>query len=147
MIIIINFIIALSNFTIAQLLILKGASVNAENNQGKTPLFKGSLSLFYLFSIICWFTNIYFHLSIVLVFFLLGWTVSVVDWERCKCKSCYKRWSNMFIWRQLIKEFYLIYPWNYRTTLSCYKYWKSKNTSWCRRWNKCCRQMGRHSIA
>ena len=44
-----NFILALSNFEIAKLLILKGANVNAEDKKGKTPLFLGSLSSFSLF--------------------------------------------------------------------------------------------------
>ena len=53
-----NFIIALSNFKFAQLLISKGASVNAENNWGQTPLFRGSLSLFLLFEIINYFEQL-----------------------------------------------------------------------------------------
>ena len=44
-----NFIIALSNFEFAQLLISKGASVNAENSNKITPLIKGFLSLLTLF--------------------------------------------------------------------------------------------------
>ena len=54
-----NFIKALSNFEFAQLLISKGAiSVNAENKEKKTPLFKGSLSLFLLFEIINYFEQL-----------------------------------------------------------------------------------------
>ena len=53
-----NFIIALSNFEFAQLLISKGASVNAENKEKKTPLFEGSLSLFLLFEIINYFEQL-----------------------------------------------------------------------------------------
>ena len=53
-----NFIIALSNFEFAQLLISKGADVNAENKEKQTPLFKGFLSLFLLFEIINYFEQL-----------------------------------------------------------------------------------------